>query len=128
MIIRTNDGRQQPARPSDLGEGNRGGWSLAPGLPSLRHEFERIADHVLMDEAPVRPANVEFLAAHLDGDFPAARRADELPIRQVADDPPGRLAQLRVIPPEPEEGMRIEQECHSMYSLKSSSGALKSGA
>src|SRR5207249_2649022 len=41
---------------------------------------------------------------------------------------PGLGAELRVIPEKPQHRMRVEEQVHSMYSRKSSSGALKSGA
>ena len=47
---------------------------------------------------------------------------------EVADRFLGGLAQLRIVPPELQEGMRIQQQDHSMYSLKSFRGASKSGA
>ena len=52
-------------------------------------------------------------------------RFDGSPIHRL-----GRDAELRVVPPEPQERLRVQEQVvlHSMYSLNSSSGALKSGA
>ena len=38
----------------------------------------------------------------------------------ITDSLLGRLAQLRIVPPEPQEAVRIEEKRHPIYSLKSS--------
>src|SRR6185437_13844216 len=64
----------------------------------------------------------------LDGNLPATRYAQELPVPGVLDQCFRRRTQQGVILAEPKESMGVEEQCHSMYSLKSSSGASKSGA
>src|SRR5262249_6700736 len=65
---------------------------------------------------------------HLDGDLPDGARAQQSVIRRVRDRGPGRRTEQPILIDVPDQGVRIDQELHSMYSLKSSSGASKSGA
>src|SRR4051812_14309057 len=87
----------------------------------VRRQFPR-------QERRGRFAEVELLQADLDGDLPAGRHADELPVRRVFDQGLGGRGEVGVVAEEPQEGMGVQEQVHSMFSLNSSSGSSKSEA
>ncbi len=87
------------------------------------------ADHVMVEESRILPADIQLFAADLDCDFPRRRHADKFAVGRVADQRCRGRTELGIVPPEPKHGMRVEKKCfHSIYSAKSSRGASKSGA
>src|SRR6266545_3747961 len=71
---------------------------------------------------------LQLAQPRLDSDLPARCHADQLAVGRGYDGRFRGRTQQRVVPQEPEQRVRVEQERHSMYSLNSSSGASKSGA
>lgn len=77
---------------------------------------------------PKWPRETQLAELNLDAQFPNGPNADQPLVRFVLDGLDGRKAQLRGVVHRPNHGVRVEQQLHSMYSLKSSKGASKSGA
>src|SRR2546423_10033314 len=73
-------------------------------------------------------AESEFFVAGLDHQLPDGRHTQKQLIRRISKGGLCRCAQVGTPLDQPQEGVRIEQEFHSMYSLNSSSGSSKSGA
>ncbi len=70
----------------------------------------------------------QFRQRGLDRHFPHRPGTDQQFVRRVLECGHGRSAQSGWIVQSPDQAMGVDQVPHSMYSLKSSSGASKSGA
>src|SRR5438105_1081270 len=73
--------------------------------------------------AKVQPPQPDF-----NGDLPAGRHANELSVGGILDHSFGSRTEQHIVVQEPQEGMGVQQQVQSMYSLNSSSGASKLGA
>jgi hypothetical protein len=71
-------------------------------------------------------SQLKFADIELDGYFPQTRNAQENVVRGLFYQQTCIITESRVVLDEPEKAVRVEQQLHSMYSLKSSSGASKS--
>src|SRR6266542_2818758 len=69
----------------------------------------------------------EFAQAEFDDHIPASGQAHHVLVVLRFNGSSSAAAQTRIILQEPDERVRIQQQPHSMYSLKSSSGSSKSG-
>src|SRR5713101_1561418 len=69
----------------------------------------------------------ELLDSDFDGEFPNRSSDEEQIIGQISQGLCRSGAQPRWVVHRPNQRMSIQQEPHSMYSLKSSNGASKSG-
>src|SRR5262249_1954355 len=81
---------------------------------------EPVIRNPLLHECLVELRQRILIQTDLDGDFPIAGRTDQLLVAEVFDMISGMAAQLRSAEHEPQEGVRVEQNPHGIYSLKSS--------
>src|SRR5260221_12793804 len=73
----------------------------------------------MADELVVRHWQRIFPDADLDGHFPKAGRADQRFVTWILDQRAGSGAKRSIPEHKPEPCVRIEQELHGMYSVKS---------
>src|SRR4051812_27535676 len=93
-----------------------------------RQQSELISHGPLTNKCIQRVAEGEFLVAGLDCQFPNGRHTQKQLMRRVSKGGLGCRTEVRTTFHQPQKGVGIEQEFHSMYSWNSSSGSSKSGA
>src|SRR5262245_19937087 len=76
----------------------------------------------------IRQRQRQLAQTNLDGDLPHRCSTEQQVVRRVRDRRVSRWAEEMVLIDVPDDRLRVDQGSHSMYSLKSSSGASKSGA
>jgi hypothetical protein len=70
---------------------------------------------------------LELLERALDGNLPACRDADKLPVHPILNQLLRISRKARIIIEKPEKSVRVEQKVDHMYSSKSGNGSSKSG-
>lgn len=89
--------------------------------------IERGLVQCVYEISSTRLAKRQLAEPRLDGDLSAARDAHQFLVRRVFHQRLGRPAERWIVLAKPEEGVSVNEQDHSIYSLKSSSGSSKSG-